>query len=73
MSKIREQRFSTDNWKQELVERIWHCYVCPNCKLIRWHPLSYCSKCGGKYVRMVGKTEDLKAELYARGFSESGM
>ncbi len=70
---IREQQFNEENWKQELKEHIWHCYICDQCKLIRWHALSYCHNCGTKLRRMVGKTQDLQKELYELGYSESGI
>jgi rRNA maturation endonuclease Nob1 len=70
---IKEQSFSLETWKAELSSKLWHCYICNRCKLIRWHPLNHCHRCGTKLIRLVGKTEHLQQELYKNGYSESGI
>lgn len=70
---IKEQKYSPENWKKEIEDHLWHCYICKTCKLIRWHPLGYCHSCGSKLQRMVGTTSNLQDELHSLGYKESGI
>ena len=38
----------------------WRYDICFNCRIVNWHPTSYCHKCGSRLIRIKSTFDELK-------------